>query len=82
MRNINKKVYETIISGNADNNIKFTDFQNLIIDLGFKFIRQNGSHKIYYHYGIREIMNIQSDGNKAKDYQVKQLRNIILKHNL
>ena len=79
---MNKKIYESVISGKADNNIKYTDFQNLIIDLGFEFKRQKGSHKIYFHNGIKEFMNIQSDGNKAKDYQVKQLRNIVLEHNL
>ena len=79
---MNKKVYESVMSGKSDNNIKYTDFQNLIIDLGFVFKRQNGSHAMYYHYGIREFMNIQKHGNKAKDYQVKQLRDIIIEHNL
>ena len=79
---MNKKVYTAIMSGKSDNNIKYTDFQNIIIDLGFKFRRYNGSHEIYYHFGIKERMNIQKDGNKAKEYQVKQLRNIILKHKL
>ena len=31
---------------------------------------------------IDEIINIQPDGNKAKPYQVKQVRNIILKYGL
>ena len=65
-----------------DNNIKYTDFQNIIIDLGFEFQRQKGSHVMYYHFGIREFLNIQKYGNKAKDYQVKQLREIIIEHNL
>ena len=79
---MNIKVYEAVISGKSDNNIKYKDFQNLIINLGFKFMRQNGSHAMYYHYGIAEFMNIQKRGNKAKDYQVKQLREIIIEHNL
>ena len=74
---MNTKVYEAIISGKSDNNIKYTDFQNLIVDLGFEFMRQKGSHKIYYHYNINETMNIQPDGNKAKGYQVEQLRKYI-----
>jgi len=41
-----------------------------------------GSHHIYYKEGIVEIINIQPKGNKAKDYQVKQVRNIILKYKL
>ncbi len=31
---------------------------------------------------INELINIQPDGNKAKAYQVKQVRNIILKYKL
>jgi predicted RNA binding protein YcfA (HicA-like mRNA interferase family) len=80
---MNKKVYEAVKSGQSDNNIKFADLQNLILDLGFTFIRQRGtSHAIYYNDIIKEKLNIQPDGNKAKNYQVKQLRDIIRKHNL
>jgi len=79
---MNDKIYESVISGTADNNIKYTDFQNLIIDLGFEFKRQRGSHTMYYHNGINAFMNIQKDGGKAKAYQVEQLRSIILKNNL
>jgi len=79
---VNDKVYQAVKSGNSDSNIRFTDFQNLIVDLGFMFLRQEGSHRLYYHNVINEFMNIQVDGNKAKAYQVRQLRNIINKHNL
>lgn len=79
---MNKKVYESVKSGKSDNNIKYTDFQSLIIDLGFEFKRQRGSHTIYYNDVIGEIMNIQKDGAKAKGYEVKQLRNLIKQYNL
>lgn len=79
---MNKKTYNDVISGKSDYNIKYSDFQSLIIDLGFVFKRQKGSHTIYFHSGIGEIMNIQKDGSKAKGYEVKQLRNLILKYNL
>jgi hypothetical protein len=32
--------------------------------------------------GAQEILNLQPRGNKAKPYQVKQVRNVILKHRL
>jgi hypothetical protein len=76
------KIYNAVISGQSDNNIKYVDFQNLIMDLGFVFERQRGSHVIYYHGGINEFLNIQSDGSKAKGYQVRQLRGIIIAHGL
>ena len=79
---MNTKVYDAVVSGKSDNNINYTDFMNLLIDLGFKFRRQRGSHKMYHHSVINAFMNIQKDGNKAKAYQVEQLRSIIIKHNL
>lgn len=79
---MNKKTYNDVISGTSDNNIKFNDFCNLIIDLGFVLKGQRGSHKSYYHNEINERMIIQNANSKAKGYQVKQLRNIINKYGL
>jgi len=76
------KIYNAVVSGQSDYNIKYSDFQNLIIDLGFVFERQRGSHAVYCHEEINEFMNIQPDGNKAKAYQVRQLRGIIFEHGL
>ncbi|MCL2050681.1 MAG: type II toxin-antitoxin system HicA family toxin [Lachnospiraceae bacterium] len=79
---MNEKIYNAVISGKSDNNIKYRDFQNLIESLGFEFKRQKGSHATYKNYSINERMNIQAEGNKAKSYQVKQLREIILEYDL
>ena len=79
---MDEKVYRAIISGQSDNNIKYTDFQKIIVDLGFEFKRQKGSHRTYYHYDIGEYMNIQPMGNKAKGYQVAQLREYIKEYDL
>jgi len=79
---MNKKVYEAVISGKADNNIKYSDLQNLIIDLGFEFQRQNGSHEIYCNKTIKKSLNIQKDSGKAKAYQIRQLRAMINKYGL
>jgi len=32
--------------------------------------------------GVAEILNLQPNGSKAKVYQVKQVRNLILKYKL
>ena len=79
---MNKKTYNDVMSGKSDNNIHFNDFRNLIVDLGFDFIRQNGSHMQYFHRGHHVFMNIQNDGSKAKGYEVRQLRKLILKFGL
>ena len=77
-----KNVLEKVLSGLNDKNIKFNDLKKLILDLGFSE-RIKGSHHIYFKTGIIEIINLQSlkDG-KAKAYQIKQVRNIILKYEL
>ena len=79
---MDKRVYESVKSGKSDYNINYTDFQTLIINLGFDFKRQDGSHIIYRHNEYKINMNIQSDGGKAKAYQVRQLRNFIKKYGL
>ena len=70
-----------IFSGKSDNNILFSELCKALEILGFQG-RVKGSHHIYYKDGVTEIINIQPNGNKAKDYQVKQVRNIILKYKL
>lgn len=76
-----KKLLQMLMSGMHDKNIKFADLQKLLEALGFQ-CRIKGDHFIYWKSGVDEIINIQPDGNKAKPYQVRQLRNIILKYKL
>lgn len=76
-----KKLYDTIMGGSSDKNLFFADLQVILKEMGFTE-RIRGDHHIYSKSGIAEIVNIQPTGNKAKPYQVKQVRNLILKYNL
>ena len=49
---------------------------------GFSYRGGRGSHRIYVREGIREMLNFQDVGGKAKPYQVKQLCKIIEKYSL
>ncbi|MBN4054628.1 type II toxin-antitoxin system HicA family toxin [Nitrospira defluvii] len=49
---------------------------------GFKLDRISGSHHIFIHSIIPELINLQDVRGKAKPYQVKQLLKIIECHNL
>lgn len=60
---------------------KATELRNLLITLGF-VERIRGSHHIYSMEGITEILNLQPKGSNGKPYQVKQVRNVILKYKL
>ena len=76
-----EKLLFAVLSGRRDSNIAFSDLQKLLELLGFS-VRVKGDHFIYWREGVEEILNIQPDGNKAKPYQVKQVRGIILKYKL
>jgi predicted RNA binding protein YcfA (HicA-like mRNA interferase family) len=76
-----EKLLLKILSGTSDANIPFDEMCNLMRSLGFQE-RIRGSHYIYTKDGMEEILNIQSKGGKAKPYQVKQLRNVLLKYKL
>jgi len=49
--------------------------------LGFS-MRIKSSHHIFFKEGITEIINLQPDGSKAKAYQIKQIREIMVKYQL
>lgn len=73
--------YDKVMSGESDNNIRFTDFRNMILSYGFRE-RVKGDHYIYKRDDIMERIVIQPLGNKAKAYQVKQVRMLLEKYGL
>lgn len=73
--------YDLIMSGKNDSNIRFQDFRNLILSYGFRE-RIKGDHYIYKRDDIIERINIQPNGNKAKAYQVRQVRILFEKYGL
>ncbi|MFO0795756.1 MAG: type II toxin-antitoxin system HicA family toxin [Candidatus Brocadiaceae bacterium] len=76
-----EKLLLKILSGTSDANIPFEGLCNLLKDFGFE-MRIRGSHHIFRKEGIVEKINLQREENKAKPYQVKQVRNIIVKYKL
>ena len=76
-----EKIYQSVMGGMQDNNIKFGDLRNLLDNLGFEY-RIKGDHFIYFYKNIPDNINILPTGNKAKPYQVKQIRNYLLKYHI
>jgi predicted RNA binding protein YcfA (HicA-like mRNA interferase family) len=70
-----------ILRGYSDKNIDFNDLCNFLKRLGFAEYTR-GSHHMFRKEGIEEKINLQREGNNAKPYQVKQVRNIIQKYGL
>jgi len=73
-------VIAQILSGHADRNIRFGDVRGLLRALDFDE-RIRGSHHIYTRADVAEILNLQPrDGGMAKPYQVRQVREILVKY--
>ena len=76
-----QKLQQKILTGTSDVNIPFYDLCKLLIGFGFNE-RIKGDHHIFYREDVEEILNLQPKGSKAKVYQVKQVRYIIIKYRL
>lgn len=75
------KLLVKILLGASDANIPFEPLCQLLCTFGFDE-RIRGSHHIFSKEGIEEILNLQPKQGKAKAYQVKQVRDVILKYQL
>jgi len=76
-----EKLLLQVLRGTADANISFEDLLSLLHSLGFE-MRVRGSHHVFRKEGVQEKINLQRDGSKAKAYQVRQVRSVILKYQL
>jgi hypothetical protein len=75
------KLLLRVLRGTSDASIPFDGLCQLLVSFGFQE-RITGSHHIFSKEGIQEILNLQPKSSKAKPYQVKQVRNVILKYKL
>jgi len=80
MRKEEKLLFQ-VLRGTTDANIAFKDLCHLLLCLGFDE-RTKGSHHNFRMAGVEDKINLQKDGNKAKPYQVRQARNVIIKYKL
>ena len=76
-----EKLLLQILRGASDANTRFDDLCALLRHLGFEE-RTKGSHHIFRRAGLEERINLQREGSKAKVYQVRQVRGVILKYGL
>ena len=76
----NRKLLAKAISGSK--NIRFNDMVILVESFGFRLSRVSGSHHIFVHPDIPELLNFQNISGKAKPYQIKQFLKLIEKYNI
>ncbi len=75
-----RKLFQKLLS--SPKNIRFSEATACAEAFGFRLTRINGSHHIYVHPEVRELINLQDVNGQAKPYQVKQLLQIIERYNL
>ena len=75
------KLLEKILSGTSDTDIPFAQLWQLLYRLGFEE-RIRGDHRIFIKPDVEEILNLQHKWGKAKSYQIKQVRAVIVKYKL
>ncbi len=63
-------------------NVSFKDMVNLVEGFGFRLIRTSGSHHVFGHPDISELVNIQAVQGEAKPYQIRQLLRLVERYNL
>jgi predicted RNA binding protein YcfA (HicA-like mRNA interferase family) len=75
-----RKLLKKILAGSK--NIRFDDFVALVEAFGFRQARTNGSHHIFEHPNLPELVNLQNKKGKAKPYQVRQFLELLEQYNL
>ena len=75
-----RRLLQKLLSGSRD--IRFAEAVACAEAFGFRLSRINGSHHIYVHTNVPELLNLQNVNGQAKPYQVKQLLRLIERYNL
>lgn len=76
-----RRLLERLVQG-AVHNVSFAEMRNLVEAYGFRLVRRSGSHHIYSHGDIAELVNLQEVKGEAKPYQVRQFLRLVEKYNL
>lgn len=72
-----QKLLRRVLDGHADANIGFDDLRALLRSLGFRETVR-GSHHVFRRPDVLDRINLQGDRGKAKVYQVRQVRRILV----
>ena len=63
-------------------NVSFTDMRRLVEAFGFELRRTSGSHHVFVHPEVRELLNLQDVRGQAKPYQVRQFLRLVERYAL
>jgi len=63
-------------------NVRFSEMVTLAEAFGFRLSRVKGSHHIFVHPQVQELVNLQDVDGKAKPYQIRQFLRLVERYNL
>lgn len=75
------RLLERILRGDVGN-IRFDDLVRLARALGFREIGGRGSHRVFSHPRVHELLNLQHEKGQAKRYQARQVAALVRKYDL
>ena len=75
-----RKLLEKILAGSK--NVRFDDMVKLVEGFGLRLSRVKGSHHIFVHPAVRELVNLQNVHGEAKPYQIQQFLRLVERYNL
>lgn len=75
-----RKLLNKALAGSKS--IRFSDLVGLVEAFGFRLSRVRGSHHIFVHADLSELLNLQDVGGQAKPYQIRQFLRLIERYNI
>ncbi len=70
------------LSGGSVQNVAFRDLCSLLEATGFRLTRVSGSHHVFIHPEIADLINLQDVKGEAKPYQIRQFLRLVERYNL
>ncbi len=70
------------LTGGSLHNVPFSDIVNLAEGFGFRLDRVSGSHHLFIHPDVPEVLNLQPESGQAKPYQIRQFLRLVEEHDL
>lgn len=76
-----RKLFRRLVRGSV-RNVAFADMRRLVEAFGFELKRVSGSHHIFGHPDIKELLNLQEVEGQAKPYQIRQFLKLVERYSL
>ena len=75
-----RKLLQKLLTGSK--NVRFDELVTLVEAFGFQLNRVSGSHHLFVHPDIEELVNLQKVHGQVKPYQVRQFLKLVERYNL